>query len=136
MRHILQTILVCPIFVSAPAFGADVLSGRDAAYIDWGVKYCGGMSTDKEHAMVEQANARTREHFIQEYTKESNKLAAVASAPEKQERVCSDIKAWHGPLGNRIADLLRWKEPPLDARSKATTDNSAKRRGRRPSIQW
>jgi hypothetical protein len=95
------------------------------------------MSTDKEHAMVEQANARTREHFIQEYTKESNKLAAVASAPDEQERMCSDIKAWYGPLGNRIADLLRWKqEPPLDARSKATTDNSAKRRGRRPSIQW
>src|SRR5262249_7024584 len=81
MRHIFQTILVCPIFISAPAFGADVFSGRDAAHIDWGVKYCGGMSTDKEHAMVEQANARTSEHFMQEYTKESNKLAAVANAP-------------------------------------------------------
>ena len=32
------------------------LTGKDAAHIDWGVKNCGVTSTDKEHAMVEQAN--------------------------------------------------------------------------------
>ena len=113
------------------------MSGRDAAYVDWGVKYCEGMSTDKEHAMVEQANANNREDFIRQYAKESNKVAAASDKPDMRDRMCSEIKAWYGPAGSRIADLLRWKpEPPADGKPKAGTDNSAKRKGRRPSVQW
>ena len=39
------------------ALADKLLSGEDAAYIDWSVNNCGTKSTDKEHAMVDQANA-------------------------------------------------------------------------------
>jgi hypothetical protein len=136
MRQVLQFALGVTI-ASAPVLGADALSGRDAAFIDWGVKFCGGISTDKEHAMVNVANAKAKDDFIQHYAKESSKLATASGAPAAQEKLCSDIKTWYGPLGSRIADLLRWKqEAPLDGNVKAATGDAGKRKGRRPSMQW
>ena len=126
-------------FAFTPTCGAraaEALSGRDAAYIDWGVKYCEAVSTDKEHAMVELANAKARDDFVQQYTKEVDQLAAAASPPERREKMCSDIKDWYGPLGNRIADLLRWKQDVRSDGKPKSAGTSDKRKGKRPSVQW
>jgi hypothetical protein len=40
------------------ALADKLLSGEDAAYIDWSVNNCATKSTDKEHALVDQANAK------------------------------------------------------------------------------
>jgi hypothetical protein len=120
--------LACP-----PAFGADAISGRNAAYVDWAVKYCGAESTDKEHALVDQAYTKGRDEFIAQYTEQSNKLGP---APDAQEKMCADIKAWYGPLGSRIADLLRWKQEARAEGSASAPGTSAKRKGKRPSVSW
>jgi hypothetical protein len=138
MRQVLQIVLGLSL-AYAPALGADALSGRDAVYIEWGIKYCGGVSIDKEHAMVDAANAKARDDFIRQYANESDKLAATSGAPDKQEKMCADIKAWYGPidLGSRVADLLRWKqEGPIDGNGKAARGDASKRKGRHPSMQW
>jgi hypothetical protein len=131
MRSILR-ITVGMIVSVAHVFGADAFSGRDAAYIDWGVKNCEAVSTDKEHALIEQANTNVRSNFIEQYNNESNKIAGALGPPKKQENMCADIRDWYGPLGSRIPDLLRWKQEPLSAgESKSAAGSSAKRKGKR-----
>jgi len=67
------------------------LSGEDAAYIDWAVNNCGVKSTDKEHAMVDQANAKDAATFLRKY--QSMNLSDAQSSPAKQSSMCGDIKA-------------------------------------------
>ena len=74
------------------ALADKVLSGEDAAYIDWSVKYCGAKSTDKEHALVDQANAKDAEGFLRKY--QGKDLSEARSSPSKQAALCSDIKGW------------------------------------------
>ncbi len=136
MRRIFRIALGVAV-ASPAAFGADTLSGRNAAYIDWAVKYCGAESTDKEHSLIDQAYAKGRDAFVAQYTEQSNKLGPVVDAPEKQEKMCSDIKEWYGPLGSRSADLLRWKrDARSDGSTKGTAASSDKRKGKRPSVSW
>ena len=89
-------IVLCASVAASPALGGESFTGRDAAYIDWGVKNCGAVSTDKEHAMAEKANAKNGNAFIEQYQDESNKLAGAFGAPRKQENICADIKEWYG----------------------------------------
>jgi hypothetical protein len=136
MRCIFQIALGVAV-VSPAAFGADTLSGRNAAYIDWAVKYCGAESTDKEHSLIDQAYAKGKDEFIAQYTEQSNKLSPAAGSPEMQEKMCSEIKEWYGPLGSRSADLLRWKQDARsDSGTKSTAAPSDKRKGKRPSASW
>jgi hypothetical protein len=74
MRSILRTTVGMIVSI-AHVLGAEAFSGRDAVYIDWGVKNCEAVSTDKEHALIEQANANSRSNFIEQYSNESNKIA-------------------------------------------------------------
>jgi len=118
----------------SPARGADAFGGREAAYVDWGVKNCEAVSTDKEHALVEQANARARDAFLEQYLKESNRLLAASAGAHGQESMCAEIKEWYGPQGSRMGDLLRWKEEPRFAgKSRPAADSPAGRKGKRAS---
>ena len=107
------------------------LSGEDAAFIDWGVNNCGAISTDKEHAMVDQANTKDSAGFLRQYM--GKDLSGALSTPNKQASMCADIKDWYGPLGSRIPGLLTWERtvaPATDkaAKSPATTGGKGRRR--------
>ena len=137
MRTALLAALVCGLAAS-PAIAAESnLTGKDAAHIDWGVKNCGVTSTDKEHTMVEQANAKGRDQFVAQWTTESNKLVDAASTSNKQDAMCGDIKGWYGPQGSRIAGLISWKSDaaPSTTKAKSTGQDSTSRKGRKRSGQ-
>jgi hypothetical protein len=131
--RIVSQIVLCVSVAASPALGGESFTGRDAAYIDWGVKNCSAVSTDKEHAMVDKANAKKGNAFLEQYQDESNKLAAVSSTPGKQENICADIKEWYGSFGSRIADLLRWSQEARsegEGKPKSAGGGSGKRKGR------
>jgi hypothetical protein len=115
------------------ALADKVLSGEDAAYIDWGANNCGIKSTDKEHAMVDQANAKDAAGFLRKY--QGKDLSDALSSPSKQEAMCADIKAWYGPSGSRIADLIKWESAPAASTSDKPAATSTGRKGRRRSSQ-
>lgn len=118
--------------VVSPAVAETYLTGKDAAHIDWSVKNCVVTSTDKEHAMVDQANARGKDQFIAQWFAESAKLAEAANTPSKRDEKCSDIKSWYGPAGSRIAGLISWTKETSSStpKSKSARQGSASRRGR------
>jgi hypothetical protein len=127
--RIVSQIVFCASVAISPAMGGENFTGRDAAYIDWGVKNCSAVSTDKEHAMVDKANAKNGNAFLEQYQNESNKLAAASATPRKQEDICADIKEWYGSLGSRIADLLRWsQEKPSSNKAESPKENNTPRR--------
>src|SRR2546421_5331470 len=82
------------------------LSGEDAAYIDWSVNNCATKSTDKEHAMVDQANAKDAAGVLRKY--QSTNLGDALSTPSKQASMCAEIKGWYGPGGRRFSHLIKW----------------------------
>ena len=101
------------------ALADKLLSGEDAAYIDWSVNNCATKSTDKEHAMVDQANAKDAAGYLRKY--QSTNLGDALSTPSKQASMCAEIKGWYGPGGSRFPDLIKWEgtaAPP--ASNKAT----------------
>jgi hypothetical protein len=106
------------------------LSGEDAAYIDWAVNNCGVKSTDKEHAMVDQANTKDSATFLRKY--QSKNLSDAQSSPAKQSSMCADIKAWYGPYGSRFADLIKSESGGTSSTS-STPQSTASRRGRKRS---
>jgi hypothetical protein len=127
--RIVSQIVLCVSVAASPALGGENFTGRDAAHIDWGVKNCSAVSTDKEHAMVDKANAKNGNAFLEQYQDESNKLAAASGTPKKQENICADIKEWYGSFGSRIADLLRWpQEAPASKKAKSSKENNSPRR--------
>ena len=113
-------------------FAEVVLSGEDAAYIDWSVKNCETKSTDKEHTLVDQANAKDAAGFMRKY--QSTNLSEVTSSPSKQEAMCADIKAKFGPSGNRIPGLITWQDAGAAMPDKPATA-TAGRKGKRRSSQ-
>ena len=106
------------------------LSGEDAAYIDWAVKNCGVKSTDKEHVMLDQANAKDATDFLRKYR--SKNLSDAQSSSAKLATMCADIKAWYGPYGSRFAGLIKWESGGASSTSD-TPSSTASRRGRRRS---
>ena len=86
------------------ALADKLLSGEDAAYIDWSVNNCATKSTDKEHALVDQANAKDAAGFLRKY--QSTNLGDALSTPSKRDAMCADIKGWYGPGGSRFPDLM------------------------------
>jgi len=137
----MNRILVIALFGSAtaalPALADNGLTGKDAAYIDWGAKNCGVTSTDKEHAMVDQANAKDRDGFLRQYLQEyqNKNLADALATPNKQEAMCKDIKTWYGPLGTRIGDLLKWEHTASTPDKTPGANTASKKGGRRRSSQ-
>ena len=130
--RIVPQIVLCVSVAASPALGGESFTGRDAAYIDWGVKNCSAVSTDKEHAMVDTANAKNGNAFLEQYQNESNKLVAASTTPKKQEDICADIKEWYGSLGSRIADVLRWSQekPSSNKAESPKGSNTPRRKGR------
>jgi hypothetical protein len=57
----------------------------------------GAKSTDKEHAMVDQADAEDATVFLRKYL--SKNLSDAQSSPAKLATMCADIKAWYGSYG-------------------------------------
>jgi hypothetical protein len=115
------------------ALADKTLSGEDAAYIDWGVNNCGVKSTDKEHVMVDQANAKDADAFLKKY--QSKDLNGALASPSKQAAMCADIKAWYGPFGSRFVDLIKWEGSPAGAVSDKSATTTSGRKGRRRSSQ-
>ena len=66
--------MLCVSVAASPALAGESFTGRDAAYVDWGVKNCSAVSTDREHAMVDKANANNGNAFLEQYQNESNKF--------------------------------------------------------------
>ena len=125
MRPSMPVLLVVCLWPSL-VLADKMLSGEDAAYIDWRVKHCGAKSTDKEHAMVDQANAKDAE---------GKDLSDALSSPSKQAALCSDIKGWYGPYGSRFADLLKWESTPSVADTDKPAATASGRKGRKRSSQ-
>ena len=85
--------------------------------------------------MVDKANAKNGNAFLEQYQDESNKLVAASGTPGKQENICADIKGWYGSFGGRIADLLRWSQEARsegEGKPKSAGGGSGKRKGRGP----
>ena len=131
MRRIGLLLLATFSISPGQALADKQLSGEDAAYIDWAVNNCGVKSTDKEHAMVDEANAKDAATFLRKY--QSKNLSDAQSSPAKQSSMCADIKAWYGPLGSRFADLIKWESGGASSTSDTTPQSTASRRGRKRS---
>jgi len=110
-----------------------VLSGEEAAYIDWSVNNCGTKSTDKEHTMIDQANAKDSVGFLRRY--QSANLSEATSSPSKQEAMCADIKDKYGPAGSRIPGLITWQNAAAATPETSSTATTTGRKGRRRSNQ-
>jgi hypothetical protein len=108
---VLIALIVWPGF----ALADKMLSGEDAAYIDWAVNNCGVKSTDKEHAMVEY---------------QGTDLSDARSSPGRQAAMCGDIKTWYGPYGSRFIDLIKWDSSSAAPASDKSTAATAGRKGR------
>lgn len=83
------------------------LSGEDAVAIDWGVKYCGMMSTDKEHALA---------------------------SPPATQAMYTSIKGRNGPKGSRLEGLVKWEGASAasgDSRQAVSTATRPEGKGRR-----
>jgi hypothetical protein len=130
MRRIGLLLLATFSISPGQALADKQLSGEDAAYIDWAVNNCGVKSTDKEHAMVDEANAKDAATFLRKY--QSKNLSDAQSSPAKQSSMCADIKAWYGPFGSRFADLIKWESVGSSSTSD-TPQSTASRRGRKRS---
>jgi hypothetical protein len=130
MRRIGLLLLATVSISPGQALAAKQLSGEDAAYIDWAVNNCGVKSTDKEHAMVDEANAKDAATFLRKY--QSKNLSDAQSSPTKQSSMCADIKAWYGPFGSRFADLIKWESGGASSTSD-TPQSTTSRRGRKRS---
>jgi hypothetical protein len=133
MRRFVTLALTLVMLSPGPVRADKSLSGEDAAYIDWGAKNCGVASTAKEHAMVDQANAKDRDAFLRQYQSksESKALTDALATPNKQEAMCTDIKAWYGPLGTRIVDLIRWERAASATADKPAAPAKGDRKGGR-----
>jgi hypothetical protein len=116
------------------ALADKLLSGEDAANIDWSVNNCATKSTDKEHTMVDQANAKDAAGFLRKY--QSTNLGDALSTPSKQAAMCADIKGWYGPGGSRFPDLIKWEGTAAAApASNKAAPTTTERKGRRRSTQ-
>jgi hypothetical protein len=113
--------------------GEKALSGEDAAYIDWGVKNCGAKSTDKEHALVEQATTKDHDGFTRHYLAryQSQTLVDALASASRQEGMCTDIKAWYGPQGSRLTDLITWDRATASPTDKQGGGTPVAGKGRR-----
>ena len=118
---------------SSLALADKVLSGEDAAYIDWSVNNCGTKSTDKEHAMVDQANAKDAAGFLRQYM--GKDLSDALATPSKQAAMCADIKGWYGPSGSRIPGLIKWENTAAASSDKPAATTATGGKGRRRSSQ-
>jgi hypothetical protein len=132
-----QTMLVLLVLTAALSsthgMADPKFTGKDAAYIDWAAKNCEAASTEKEHKLAEEGNAKGGDQFIREWTEQGSKIAAGSSTPSKQEAMCSDIKEWYGPSGSRLSGLITWKrEPPTQTKSSSNSQSpDSGKRGKR-----
>jgi hypothetical protein len=140
MRRIATAIV--PASAAALMFGHaladDKFSGEAAAYIDWSASNCGMASTDKAHRLVDEANAKDAAGFLRAYEArfKAKELGAALATPSKQEHMCADIKAWFGPLGSRIPDLVKWQGPNNTAAAEKPAPPTGKgHKGRRHPTQ-
>ena len=83
--------------------------------------------------MVDQANAKDAAGFLRKY--QGTNLGDALSTPSKQAAVCADIKAWYGPGGSRIADLIKWEGAAATPASDKPAPTMTERKGRRRSSQ-
>lgn len=117
MRTILIAAAVLVATGPVPAGAAEVLSGKDAAYIDWAARNCGMRSTPKEHGLVEAARAKGvglfEKQYMQQY--EDKRLAEALSTPSQTGSMCDDIKSWYGRSGSIISDLVQASGDPIAA---------------------
>lgn len=113
----IRSILVVMAFAAAvpsAAFAADVLTGKDAAYIDWAARNCGMKGTPKEHGLLDAARAKGAAAFEKQYLLqfEDKKLAQALATPAQTRSMCEEIKSWYGASGSRIEGLVQAASEP------------------------
>lgn len=121
--------------VPQPSRAAEVLTGKDAAYIDWAARNCAMKSTPKEHGLIDAARAKGAAAFEKQYMQqaEDKQLAAAASSAGRIKSTCEDITSWYGRSGSRIEGLIQpIAEPTAPAPSSPAA--SAKRPDAGPNI--
>jgi hypothetical protein len=117
MRGILKVGLVALGLVAAgaPALADKAFDAEDAAYVDWSYRHCQTMSTAKEHALADTANAGGEKYHAQ-YLKEVHKIADVERSTEQITRLCATIQDRYGPNASLIPDLISARgEKPSDS---------------------
>jgi hypothetical protein len=94
----------------APALADETLDGEDAAYIDWSWRHCGTVSTAKEHALADAANAKGGAQFHADYLKHLHEIADVDRTPAQVASLCSQIEDRYGPEATIMPGLISAKE--------------------------
>ena len=109
--------------LAAPALAEKAFGPEDAAYIDWSWKNCETASTQKEHDLADQATAKDRSKFHEQYQKALEKLAAQQRPASEVERLCKNIFGMYGPSASVIPDLIyvKGETPPAPTPAAATT---------------
>jgi hypothetical protein len=107
MRGMLKAGLVALGLVAAgaPALADKAFDAEDAAYVDWSYRHCETMSTAKEHALADTANAGGDKYHVQ-YLKELHKITDVERSTEQITRLCATIQDRYGPNASLIPDLI------------------------------
>ena len=112
----LGLVLAC-----SPAFADKQFDAEDAAYIDWSWKNCQTMSTAKEHALADAANAQGGAQFHTQYLQQLHKIADVERSFEQISRFCATIQDRYGAGGSTFSDLISARgEKPSAATDTAT----------------
>ena len=111
-RGTLLAIIIATMPVGATA--AEVLTGKDAAYIDWAARNCGMKGTPKEHGLIDAARAKGAAAFENQYLLqfEDKKLAQALATPAQTRSMCEEIKSWYGASGSRIEGLVQAVSEP------------------------
>ncbi len=81
-------------------------AGEDAAYVDWAFANCKIVSTQKARGLASEASSKGGEAFAKAYERQFLKLAQPAATAAARAATCDQVKAWYGPLGSRIPELL------------------------------
>ena len=97
-------VMLSPLQVATAA--DRLFAGEDAAYIDWAFSNCKIVSTQKERELASQASSKGGEAFVKAYERQFHKLAEAATSATARAAACEQVKAWYGPLGTRIPELL------------------------------
>ncbi len=116
-----RTLVALSLIAVVPtgAAAAEVLTGRDAAYIDWAARNCGMKGTPKEHGLLDAARAKGAAAFEKQYMQQfaDKKLSDAANSQQQTQAMCEDIKSWYGASGSRIDGLVQSASDPASTAS-------------------
>ena len=112
LHAIARLLPLAALLVCGPAFAEKPFDGEDAAYIDWSWRHCGTVSTAKEHALADAANAKGGARFHAQYMENFRKIADVKRTPAEIRHLCSQIQDKYGPEATLMPGMIKIKDRP------------------------